>query len=103
MVSGGLRVNVLDMCVPGQVAAEGDTQYSLAVLTRSIDLPLMVMGGISGFERAKETRSSFVLSQFTDIRLSFDHWTASVAARWRRLSVALAEHTSHSVLSSTYT
>ena len=78
------------------------TPSSLTVLTRSTDLPLMVIGGISGFELAKETRGSFVLSQFTDIRLSFDHWTASVAARWRRLSVASAEHTSHSVLSSTY-
>ena len=55
-----------------------------------------------GRDTPRNTRSYFVLSQLQHMSLLSYHSTASVAVCWIWLSSADGEHTSHSVLSSTY-
>ena len=60
------------------------------------------MGRVSDLLQLKQTSNSFVMSHFTNIRFSEDHWTVSLAAHWNWLSVVTVEHTSHGMLSSMY-
>ena len=79
------------------------TPSNLVDVTLSIVFSFIVIAGLSGEIHHINTRSSFVLSQLvTHTMLLSCHSTVSVAVCWIWLSSADGEHTSHSVLSSTY-
>ena len=78
------------------------TPSNLVDVTLSIVFSLIVIAGLSGGMHHRNTISSFVLSQLTHTMVSSCHSTASVAVCWIWLSSADGEHTSHSVLYSTY-
>ena len=52
--------------------------------------------------REQNTTVTLILLQLINIRFSEGHWTASLAACWRGLSVASVWHTSHSILPPMY-